>query len=50
MLLLEDVLVGPFDFAVPSHYQNESHRIAFKEWEDLKSAAQQAIQVGYHKY
>ena len=44
--LLKDALVGPFDFAVPRHYQNESHRIAFEEWEDLKSAAQQH----YHKH
>ena len=39
--LLKDALVGPFDFAIPKHYQDESHRIAFEEWEDLKSAAQQ---------
>ena len=39
--LLEHALVGPFDFAVPRHYQNEPHRIAFEEWEDLKSAAKQ---------
>ena len=37
--LLEHALVGPFDFAVPRHYQNESNRIAFEEWEELKTAA-----------
>ena len=39
--LLEKALVGPFDFAVPKHYQNESNRVAFEEWEDLKMAAKQ---------
>ena len=35
-------LVGPFDFALPRHYQNEANRrIAFEEWEELKTAAQQ---------
>jgi hypothetical protein len=37
--LCESALVGPFDFAHPRHYQNESNRIAFEEWEELKSAA-----------
>ena len=37
--LLECALTGPFDFAVPKHYQNESHRIAFEDWEDMKAAA-----------
>ena len=37
--LLKHALVGPFDFAVPRHYQQESNRIAFEEWEELKSAA-----------
>ena len=37
--LLDNALVGPFDFAVPKHYQQESNRIAFEEWEDLKTAA-----------
>ena len=39
--LCENALVGPFDFAVPQHYQNEAHRIAFEEWEELKAAAVQ---------
>jgi hypothetical protein len=37
--LCESALVGPFDFAHPRHYQNEGNRIAFEEWEELKSAA-----------
>ncbi|KAI2508403.1 hypothetical protein MHU86_6077 [Fragilaria crotonensis] len=37
--LCEFALVGPFDFAHPRHYQNEGNRIAFEEWEELKSAA-----------
>ena len=37
--LLECTLTGPFDFAVPKHYQNEAHRIAFEDWEDMKAAA-----------
>ena len=37
--LLDDGLVGPFDFAIPNHYQQEANRIAFEEWEDLKSEA-----------
>ena len=44
--LLDDGLVGPFDFAVPNHYQQEANRIAFEEWEDLKSeAAKHALHV-----
>ncbi|KAI2503053.1 hypothetical protein MHU86_11401 [Fragilaria crotonensis] len=39
--LCENGLVGPFDFAVPKYYQNEANRIAFEEWEDLKTAAEQ---------
>ena len=39
--LCEAGLVGPFDFAVPKHYQQEANRIAFEEWEELKAAAQQ---------
>ena len=39
--LCTNTLVGPFDFAVPKHYQNEANRIAFEEWEDLKTAAAQ---------
>lgn len=39
--LCENALVGPFDFAVPKHYQREANRIAFEEWEELKTAAQQ---------
>jgi hypothetical protein len=38
--LCQDALVGPFDFAVPKYYQNEANRIAFEEWEELKTAAQ----------
>ena len=37
--LLECMLSGPFDYAVPEHYQNEAHRIAFEDWEDMKTAA-----------
>jgi hypothetical protein len=37
--LCDSALVGPFDFAVPKHYQQEGHRIAFEEWEELKMAA-----------
>ena len=44
--LLDDGLVGPFDFAIPNHYQQEANRIAFEEWEDLKSeAAKHALDV-----
>ena len=39
--LCENGIVGPFDFAVPKHYQKEANRIAFEEWEELKTAAQQ---------
>jgi len=37
--LCENAMVGPFDFAVPKHYQQESNRIAFEDWEELKTAA-----------
>ena len=37
--LLDKALVGPFDFAIPRDYQNESNRIEFERWEDLKIAA-----------
>ena len=37
--LLENTLFGPFEFAVPRHYDNESNRIAYEEWEELKTAA-----------
>ena len=39
--LCDTALVGPFNFAVPNHYQQEGHRIAFEEWEELKMAAEQ---------
>jgi hypothetical protein len=37
--LTEHALVGPFNFARPRDYQNESNRIEFEQWEDLKIAA-----------
>jgi hypothetical protein len=44
--LLDNGLVGPFDFAIPNHYQQEANRIAFEKWEDLKSeAAKHALDV-----
>lgn len=39
--LCENALVGPFDFAIPKHYQQEANRIEFEEWGELKTAAQQ---------
>ncbi len=37
--LCEHALVGPFNFAEPRDYQQEANRIAFEEWEELKTTA-----------
>jgi hypothetical protein len=35
----QSTIVGPFDFAVPKHYDNKAHRITFEEWEELTAKA-----------
>lgn len=39
--LAQHAIVGPFDFAIPQHYNQEANRIAFEHWEELKAKGPQ---------